>query len=60
MQRAKHPLMQVTSLLEKAPRPIFVTYAIFAAFCTYFCMYAFRKPFAAAKFDGELFFNSWN
>jgi len=50
--------MQVTSLLEKAPRPIFVTYAIFAAFCTYFCMYAFRKPFAAAKFDGELFFNS--
>ncbi len=23
------------------------------AFCTYFCMYAFRKPFAAASFEGD-------
>ncbi len=27
-------------------------YAIVAAFTTYFCMYAFRKPFAAAEYDG--------
>lgn len=27
-----------------------------AAFCTYFCMYAFRKPFAAAMFEGETAF----
>ena len=24
-----------------------------AAFCTYFCMYAFRKPFTAATFQGD-------
>jgi hypothetical protein len=33
---------------------LFVGYAIAAAFSTYFCMYAFRKPFAAGSFDGEL------
>ncbi len=27
-----------------------------AAFAVYFCMYAFRKPFAVAKFDGLLLF----
>jgi phosphonate degradation associated HDIG domain protein len=34
---------------------MFVAYAAVAAFATYFCMYAFRKPFAAARFDGEHF-----
>src|SRR5262245_17728443 len=24
-----------------------------AAFCTYFCMYAFRKPFTAGTFEGQ-------
>ena len=46
----------VTRFLERAPGPIFVGYAVLAAFTTYFCMYAFRKPFAAAKFEGEFFF----
>jgi phosphonate degradation associated HDIG domain protein len=41
--------------LATAPKPVFVAYAIAAAFATYFCMYAFRKPFAAARFDGEHF-----
>ncbi len=45
----------MTRLLEKAPQPVFVFYATAVAFCTYFCMYAFRKPFSAAKFDGEEF-----
>ena len=27
--------------------------AAFAAFCTYFCMYAFRKPFTAGTFEGQ-------
>src|SRR5439155_1181076 len=35
--------------------PVFAAYAIVAAFSTYFCMYPFRKPFAAAKFEGEFF-----
>ncbi len=30
--------------------------AAVAAFCTYFCMYAFRKPFTAATFDGQEMF----
>jgi hypothetical protein len=52
---SKGPL---TPFLEKAPAPVFIAYAILAAFCTYFCMYAFRKPFAAAKFSGETFLGS--
>jgi hypothetical protein len=40
--------------LERAPAPVFVSYSILAAFTTYFCMYAFRKPFAAATFNGEV------
>ena len=30
-------------------------YAVAAAFATYFCMYAFRKPFTAATYDGLVF-----
>ncbi len=30
----------------------FASYVIFAAFGVYFCMYAFRKPFTVATFDG--------
>jgi len=33
-------------------------YAIFAAFTTYFCMYAFRKPFAASDYGGLKFMGS--
>src|SRR5438045_1004551 len=46
---------RLTPWLELAPAPVFAAYAIVAAFSTYFCMYAFRKPFAAAKFEGEFF-----
>lgn len=38
--------------LETAPQFLFVCVAVVAAFSTYFAMYAFRKPFAAAKFEG--------
>jgi len=41
--------------LERAPRAVFVFYAIAASFATYFGMYAFRKPFAAATFEGQTF-----
>ena len=46
---------RLTNWLATAPKPVFVAYAIVAAFGTYFCMYAFRKPFAAASFDGQQF-----
>jgi hypothetical protein len=48
----------ISAWLSKAPSSAFVLYAIFAGFSTYFCMYAFRKPFAAAKFDDLYFFGS--
>ena len=41
--------------LKTAPSRWFVAYASAAAFATYFCMYAFRKPFAAAKYEGLMF-----
>ncbi len=34
----------------------FVLHASLAAFGTYFCMYAFRKPFSVATFEGMVFF----
>lgn len=40
--------------LERASPIWLAAYALSAAFCTYFCMYAFRKPFAAASFDGAV------
>ena len=41
---------RLTSFLQRAPLPVFTGVAIAASFSTYFCMYAFRKPFAAASF----------
>src|SRR6516165_2212747 len=41
--------------LESGPTWIFTVVAATAAFSTYFCMYAFRKPFAAAEFEGLSF-----
>lgn len=40
--------------LSKASTAEFSAFAIAAAFTAYFSMYAFRKPFAAAHFEGEL------
>ena len=36
----------------------FTAFASLAGFVAYFSMYAFRKPFAAARFDGQHFLNS--
>src|SRR6267154_1003829 len=58
MSTQTHAGGRLTAWLEKAPAPAFAAYAIAAAFTTYFCMYAFRKPFAAAKFEGEFFLGS--
>ena len=43
----------ITKRLAEASPMVFSTYCIFAAFGTYFCMYAFRKPFTAAKYEDE-------
>src|SRR5579871_3868206 len=44
--------------LAGAPPWVFAAYAGLASFSTYFCMYAFRKPFAAASFSSEHFFGT--
>ena len=38
--------------LGGAPPYLFVGFAIAVSFSTYFCMYAFRKPFAAGTYEG--------
>lgn len=40
--------------LARQSPAVFSAYAIGAAFVTYFCMYAFRKPFTAATFEGHV------
>ncbi|AEM69639.1 hypothetical protein Murru_0589 [Allomuricauda ruestringensis DSM 13258] len=40
---------------KKRSNVIFLLHASLAAFGTYFCMYAFRKPFSVATFDGLAF-----
>lgn len=42
----------VTRWLGQTNSAVFSAYAIIAAFSTYFCMYAFRKPFTAGTFEG--------
>ncbi|MGK0188367.1 MAG: hypothetical protein ACI9R3_004161 [Verrucomicrobiales bacterium] len=42
--------------LRRAPDGVFMTYAVIASFMAYFAMYAFRKPFAAATFEGATWF----
>lgn len=39
-------------MLKKRSNLVFVLHASLAAFGTYFCMYAFRKPFSVATFEG--------
>lgn len=47
--------VDIKQWLEKQPQWVFVVYVIVASFSTYACMYAFRKPFAVATFEGEHF-----
>lgn len=42
----------VTQWLQRQPQWVFSIFAISASFLTYACMYAFRKPFSAAAFEG--------
>src|SRR3954465_12700135 len=41
--------------LQKMPGWFIAVYAAISSFCVYFSMYAFRKPFTAAGFEGEYF-----
>ncbi|MEZ4433812.1 MAG: DUF5690 family protein [bacterium] len=54
MSAPDRPPPALTRWLERASPLAFSSYAIAAAFTTYFCMYAFRKPFGAGSFEGAL------
>ena len=43
----------ITQRLESAPAAAAFV-AVFSSFCVYFCMYAFRKPFAATGWGDEM------
>ena len=43
----------ITRLLAKAPSGVLIAYGGIMAFGTYFCMYAFRRPFAAVEYTGS-------
>jgi len=45
----------LTLWLQSASPPLFASYAIAASFSVYFFMFAFRKPFAAAEYQGLKF-----
>jgi hypothetical protein len=44
---------RIARWLGQAPPALFAAYAVIVAFTTYFCMYAYRKPFAAGRYEGE-------
>ena len=52
------PERPLTTLLSRLSAPWFALFAAIAAFSCYFSMYAFRKPFTAAAFEGQRFFDS--
>lgn len=45
----------ISKYLDKKRGLVFTLYSISVAFCTYACMYAFRKPFTAAAFEELMF-----
>ena len=45
---------RVSSWLQNTSVSVFSAWTMGAAFCTYFCMYAFRKPFAVGTYEGSV------
>lgn len=43
----------IQTRLQEASSVTFALYSMVFSFSTYFCMYAFRKPFSVAVFEGE-------
>jgi Family of unknown function (DUF5690) len=54
MARSTSARSGLSRWLETAPAPLFTAYGVGAAFCAYFCMYGFRKPFSVATFGGHV------
>lgn len=52
MNKAPSSVHPLSLWLSKQSTPVFSIFAIVASFSTYACMYAFRKPYSAAAFEG--------
>ncbi len=52
------PVSRVVSAVGAFPYPVFALYTALIAFTAYSAMYGFRKPFAAAAFEGQWFLGS--
>lgn len=52
------PSQRLHAYLRTAQPAVLNGYAMFFAFATYFCMYAFRKPFSAAQYSDLHFFGT--
>ena len=48
----------IKKYLQNSSDIIFICYAVFAAFGTYFCMYAFRKPFSVGTYESVFFWGN--
>ncbi|MEO1261033.1 MAG: DUF5690 family protein [Bacteroidota bacterium] len=48
----------IKKYLQNSGSFIFICYAVFAAFGTYFCMYAFRKPFSVGTYESVFFWGN--
>ncbi len=46
---------KIQKWLSHRPDWVFVVFTTIAAFATYSCMYAFRKPYTVATFEGQVF-----
>lgn len=51
-------MSRLSRALARLPLPLLTAYAAGCAFCVYFGMYAFRKPFDATTFTGFQFFGT--
>ena len=49
---------RITRWLERSPTWVLTLYAVCTSFAVYLCMYAFRKPFSAATYEGLKFFGT--
>ncbi len=49
----EQPTSRISQWLKNAPTVMFMSYAVVAAFTTYFCMYGFRKAFAVASYENQ-------
>ncbi|HAH46454.1 MAG TPA: hypothetical protein DCM07_16685, partial [Planctomycetaceae bacterium] len=45
----------ISTHLEQSNRGVLTAWSVVAAFTTYFCMYAFRKPFTVAQYEDLVF-----